>query len=129
MGVNCPVVSDEDLSVIEFACRLDLSTKACKINDYLFEADVYVGVAVVWIASSKASTPLVSKKHTCQLASERKMTIIVNSKIGKLNVPACESREKCWFCSKLPDHFHDPISSHRNSCVTDGVFPVNMLRR
>eukprot|EP00961_Rhodomonas_salina_P150635 2028870-Rhodomonas_salina.1 len=98
---------------MEFACRLDLSTEACKIDDYLFEADVYVGVVVAWIASSKASTTLVSKKHTCQL--ERKMMMIVDSKICKLNVPAGESREKCRFCSKSPDHFHDPISSHRDS--------------
>eukprot|EP00961_Rhodomonas_salina_P002310 31830-Rhodomonas_salina.1 len=106
MGVNCPVVSDEDLSVMEFTCRLDLCTKACKVDYYLFEADVYIGIAVAWIASSKASTAVMSKQHTCQLEGE--MMIIVGSKIGELNVPACESREKCRFCSKSPDHFHDP---------------------
>eukprot|EP00961_Rhodomonas_salina_P034922 469972-Rhodomonas_salina.1 len=112
---------------MEFACRLDLGSKACKINDYLLEAAVYVVVAIAWIASSKASTALISKKHTFQL--ERKVTIIVGLTIVELNVPAGESRKKCWFCSKSPDHFHDPISSHRSGCATDGVFPVDMLRR
>eukprot|EP00961_Rhodomonas_salina_P146038 1965710-Rhodomonas_salina.1 len=129
MGVNCPVISDEDLSVMEFTCRLDLCTKACQceVDDYLFEAGVYIGIAVAWIASFKASTTVISKQHTCPLEGE--MMIIVGSKIGELNVPAVESREKCRFCSKSPDHFHDPVSSHRNSCSTDGVFPVDMLRR
>eukprot|EP00961_Rhodomonas_salina_P050299 675383-Rhodomonas_salina.1 len=80
MGVNCPVVSDEDFSVMEFACSLDLSSEACKINDYLFEANVHIGVAIVWITSSKASTALIRKKHTCLL--ERKVTIIDDSQVG-----------------------------------------------
>eukprot|EP00961_Rhodomonas_salina_P205019 2767630-Rhodomonas_salina.1 len=86
VGVNCPVVSDEDLLVMEFTCHLDLCTEACKVDDYLVEAGVYTGIAVAWIALAKASTTVISKKHTCQL--EGKMMIIVGSKIGELNVPA-----------------------------------------
>eukprot|EP00961_Rhodomonas_salina_P231154 3122560-Rhodomonas_salina.1 len=70
MVVNCPVVSDEDLSVMKFTCSLDLCAEACKVDNYLLEADVYIVIAAARIASSKASTAFESKKHTRPLEGE-----------------------------------------------------------